>query len=62
MTTLATGQNPSSLAVDSTHAYWVNGGRSWPPSGTVNKVRLGGGPVVTLALGQGTPTAVAVGP
>lgn len=50
------GTSPDSVAVDGTHVYWATRG------GTVNKVRLGGGRVITLATGQTSPGSVAVGP
>jgi hypothetical protein len=63
--TLATGQTgPTSVAVDSTHAYWVDYGTYPDYSSAMNKVRLGGGRVVSIASGVRSiyPFALAVGP
>ncbi len=46
---------PYDLAVDSTHVYWVGFG-----DGTVKKVPLGGGTVVTLTSGQVSPVGITV--
>lgn len=54
---VATGQSdPLALAVDATHAYWVNG-----QSGTIMKAPLdGSGEPIMLAQGQSNPTDIAV--
>lgn len=47
-TVLASGEWPTSLAVDGTSLYWVS-----PPDGTVKKIPKGGGTPTTLANSQG---------
>ena len=48
------------MVVDGTDVYWVNYGADGYDE-TVNKVRLGGGRVITFATGQ-TYDSVALGP
>ena len=61
LTTLdpSTGTNPGSIAVDSTSVYWGETG-SDVNSGTVTKVRIGGGTPTTLASAQKVPFGIAV--
>lgn len=47
------------ITVDESHVYWTNLGRNGS-SGSVMKVPLAGGPVVTLAIADGTPRGIAV--
>jgi hypothetical protein len=49
------GQQPMGLAIDATNLYWVDDG-----AGTVMANPLAGGPAVTLASGQTTPSRIAV--
>jgi hypothetical protein len=47
VTTLASGQDrPESVAVDSTHVYWITG------HDAVKAIPIGGGSVTTLVSGQ----------
>ena len=61
LTTLVSGSSPSlaslpfSIAVDGTSVYWTD-----QVGGTVSKVSVEGGTVVTLATGQSAPGAIAV--
>jgi hypothetical protein len=60
VTVLAHAQElPRSVAVDSSHVYWVNGG-GCRACGEVKEAPIGGGRVTTLANGQNTPISVAV--
>jgi hypothetical protein len=62
-TTLASGQpQPYDLAVDSTNAYWVNGGTAANnyQDGSVMKVSLASGTITTLASGQNFPQSIAI--
>ena len=54
-TTLATGQNPTAIAVNASALYWVDDGTS-----SVMQVALTGGGPTTLASGQSTPTSIAL--
>ena len=57
MTTLVSGQNePTGVAVDSSHIYWAEQG----VSGSIKEAPLTGGTVTTLASGQIFATGVAV--
>ena len=58
---LATGQTPSSLAVDAANVYWTNYNNG-QPGGAVMKVSIAGGPPVMLAAGPRSPYAIAVDP
>jgi hypothetical protein len=52
---------PFGIAVDSTSVYWVNQAWDAPtPSGSVMKIGVTGGTLVTLASGQPQPQAVAL--
>jgi hypothetical protein len=54
--TLASGQSPSAIAVDSVNAYWVND----TTGGNVVKAPVSGGAATTLARAQGSPRSIAV--
>ncbi|MDE3083132.1 MAG: DUF5050 domain-containing protein [Acidobacteriota bacterium] len=58
VTTLVTGEfDPSSVAIDASHIYWVN----WLTSGgTIKEADLNGGNATTLVTGQDLPFALAV--
>jgi hypothetical protein len=59
VTTLASGDRLSGIAVDATSVYWIAGTPD-ASSGAVMKVALGGGAVTTLATRSGDPANVAV--
>ena len=62
-TTLASGLNsPSSLVVDATNVYFINGGTAANnyADGTLMKVPIAGGKTTTIASGQRSTTAIAV--
>ena len=61
-TTLASGLNsPSSLVVDATNVYFINGGTAANnyADGTLMKVPIAGGKTTTIASGQRSTTAIA---
>jgi hypothetical protein len=57
--TLAEGQTPSAIALDSSYLYWTNYNND-APGATVTKVPLGGGNITTLASGLRTPFGITV--
>jgi hypothetical protein len=55
LTTLATGQSPSDIAVDKTTIYWTDSA-----SASIKQLALGGGTPTTLASGQDAPCGITV--
>jgi len=58
--TLLTQLPIGGISVDSEFVYWTTTGAGTPGSGSVSKMRRGGGPAITIATGQDRPTKIAV--
>jgi hypothetical protein len=57
---IASGQtSPSGIAIDEANVYWANTGSSMG-SGSIAKVAIAGGSVVTIASGLSGPVSLAV--
>ena len=58
--TVGQGENPNSIAVDSTNIYWTNRGIEGESDGSVVTTSISGGIPITLASAQDLPEGVAV--
>ncbi len=60
VTTLVSGQSPSSMAVDATRVYWSNESSVFTSGASLRSASLAGGAVTTLVSGQAAILDIAV--